>query len=117
MGTNYYAVPNRPSVKEPIHIGKDSIGWTFLFQSQNDTWHDPPVVWNTYEQVRDWLYENTVKNNSYVIIDEYDEIISYDDFIDLIEENQRDEENLSNPRLYNYCRNVNGFRFSDDEFS
>lgn len=117
MGTNYYVVPNRPSVETPVHIGKSSIGWTFLFQSQNDTWHEPPIVWNTYKQVHDWLYEYTVQSNDYVIMDEYDRIISFSDFIELVEEKQQDEHNLSNPHLYEYCRNVDGYRFSDEWFS
>lgn len=36
MGTNYYAVKNRPTVCSPIHIGKSSSGWLFLFHEQND---------------------------------------------------------------------------------
>ena len=36
MGTNYYLVANGPSVHEPIHIGKNSDGWLFHFQSQNN---------------------------------------------------------------------------------
>ena len=36
MGTNYYVIPNRPSVEEPIHIGKSSMGWMFLFQDVSE---------------------------------------------------------------------------------
>lgn len=112
MGTNYYAVRTRPTTEEPIHIGKSSIGWKFLFQSQNDTWREPPVVWNTYEQVYEWLYKNTVKSDNYAIINEYDEIISFDDFIELIETKQK----VTNEDDFTHARNVNGFRFSDEEF-
>ena len=31
MGTNYYAVKNKPTVSSPIHIGKSSMGWKFCF--------------------------------------------------------------------------------------
>ena len=55
MGTNYYLVKNGPTVNEPIHIGKSSMGWLFCFQSQKETWHEPPIVWNTYNQVKDTL--------------------------------------------------------------
>lgn len=112
MGTNYYAVPNRPSVTEPIHIGKSSYGWKFLFQRQNDKWNKPPVVWNTYGQVLDWLYKYTVESPIYVIMDEYDKIISLDDFIDLVDSKQ-DVENEDN---FTWADNVDGYRFTDGEF-
>lgn len=113
MGTNYYAVRNRPTTDEPIHIGKSSIGWKFLFQAQNNNWNNPPVVWNTYEQVRDWLKKYTVESTEYVIIDEYDEIITYDKFLELV----KNKQDIENPDNFTYCRNVNGYRFTDSEFS
>ena len=113
MGTNYYAVRNRPTIEEPIHIGKSSFGWKFLFQTQNNNWNDPPVVWNTYGQVRDWLKKYTVESTEYVIIDEYDKIITYDDFLKLVKNKQDNE----NPDNFTYCGNVNGYRFKDNEFS
>jgi len=112
MGTNYYAVMNRPTVTEPIHIGKSSFGWRFCFQQQNDKYNDPPVIWNTYEQVREWLHKYTVDSNQYVIMNEYDEIISFDDFIKLVEEKQQNY----NPDNFKYSRNVNGYRFTDEDF-
>ena len=112
MGTNYYAVRNRPTIDGPIHIGKSSSGWKFNFQSQNEKWSDPPVIWNTYDQVYEWLYKNTVENDGYVIMDEYDEIVSFDEFIRLVENKQAED----NPNDFTYARNVNGYRFSDGEF-
>ena len=112
MGTNYYAVRNRPSVEEPIHIGKSSIGWKFSFQSHNEQYHEPPIIWNTYDQVYEWLYKQTVESDNYVIMDEYDEIVSFDDLIKLIEEKQKED----NPDDFSYARNVNGYRFTDQEF-
>lgn len=112
MGTNYYAVRNRPTVDGPIHIGKSSIGWKFNFQSHNDTWNEPPIVWNTYDQVYEWLYKNTVESDKYVIINEYDEIVSFEDFIALVERKQSE----NNPDNFRYSRNVNGYRFTDSEF-
>ena len=35
MGTNYYVVSSKPKVCYPIHIGKSSAGWKFLFHSVN----------------------------------------------------------------------------------
>ena len=116
MGTNYYVVPNRPSVREPVHIGKSSIGWMFSFQSQNEKWNDPPIVWNTYPQVVDWLRKNTVEKQDYVIMDEYDEIVPFDEFIDLVQHKQNDPSCRNNPDNFSYSRNVDGYRFSDEEF-
>lgn len=114
MGTNYYAVRTRPTVSEPIHIGKSSSGWRFLFQRQIS----PPAVWDSYEQVKTWLKENTVDKHDYVIIDEYDEIIPYDDFIELVESKQSDTDCKYNPENFRYgVRNVDGYRFADYFFS
>lgn len=112
MGTNYYAVRNRPTTQEPIHIGKSSWGWKFLFQAHNETWEDPPVVWNTYEQVYEWLFKYTVESDEFVIIDEYDQIVSFADFIKMV----KDKQNEDNPDDFRWWRNVNGFRFDDREF-
>lgn len=113
MGTNYYVVPNRPSVQTPIHIGKSSCGWKFLFQEVNDTWHEPPIVWNTFKQVSGWLKKYTVDSTNYVIMDEYDEIISYDDFIAMVAEKQEED----NPEDFRWNKNVDGYRFESEEFS
>jgi hypothetical protein len=117
VSTNYYAVRNRPTTDDPIHIGKSACGWLFHFQAQNHPYNQPPLVWNTYEQVKDWLKKYTVDSKEYVIIDEYDEIISYDDFIKLIDEIQTDDFNINNPDNFRNCRDVNGYRFDDYEFS
>ena len=114
MGTNYYVVPNRPSVAEPIHIGKSSAGWLFHFQEQNEKWHEPPIEWHTYEQVVDWLQRFTVDTDEYVIMDEYDRVVSLEKLINHIEEKQINCK--SNPDNFTYCKNVNGYRFSDREF-
>lgn len=116
MGTNYYAVRNRPTVQDPIHIGKSSAGWLFSFQAQNDRWSEPPVIWNTYEQVKAWLYKHTVLDKDFVIMNEYDEIVSFEDFIGLVDSKQTDEHNRSNPDNFSYSRNVDGYRFSDGDF-
>lgn len=116
MGTNYYAVRNRPTVQNPVHIGKSSAGWLFNFKTQNDTWSNPFVVWNTYEQVKAWLYKHTVLDKDFVIMDEYDEIVSFEDFFNLVDKKQADEHNRNNRDNFTYARNVNGYRFTDEEF-
>lgn len=117
MGVNYYVVRNRPTTEPPIHIGKSSIGWLFLFQSHNETWKTPSVVWNTYEQVKEWLKKYTVDNENFVIIDETDEVISFEEFFEMIDNKQTDGFCLSNSDNFAHCRNVNGYRFTDECFS
>ena len=117
MSTNYYVTPNRPSVCKPIHIGKSSYGWLFLFHAHNEPYEEPPVVWNTYKQVFDWLYENTVVKNDFVIINEYDELVSFDEFVKMVSDKQEDEFNSGNPdNFYDGVRNVDGYRFTDRDF-
>jgi len=114
MGTNYYAVRTRPTIDEPLHIGKSSIGWMFLFQRINKPYNEPPVVWNTFEQIKEWLKKYT-ESGEFVIINEYDEIIPLDDFIEIVEIKQKRDKN--NPANFGYnVVDVDGYRFSDDEF-
>lgn len=117
MGTNYYLVKNGPTTREPVHIGKSSYGWLFAFQTQNEKWSDPPIVWNTFRQVKDTLKKLTVDSSDYVIMDEYDRTVPYDDFVEMVEQKQKDEYNLSNPDNFALSRNVDGYRFNDDYFS
>ena len=114
MGTNYYVVPNRPSIEEPVHIGKSSMGWMFLFHDVDEPYGDVPIVWHSYEELKDWLYEYTVRSQIYIILDEYEEIVDFDELIELIERKQ--EQFKDNPDNFAYCRNVNGYRFDDREF-
>lgn len=68
------------------------------------------------ESCTDGLKKHTVDTQEFVILNEYDEIISYDDFIRLVEDKQHDEHCLSNTDNFAYARNVDGYRFSDGEF-
>lgn len=116
MGTNYFAVKNGPTTQEPLHIGKSSIGWLFCFERKHDSLREPPVEWNTWPQVREWLRKNTVERNDYVIMDEYDEIISFDDFVKLVEDKQKDIGCLSNSHNFTDSMNIDGYRFTDRWF-
>lgn len=118
MGTNYYVVKRKPTISEPVHIGKSSLGWLFCFQIQNNTWEDTPIVWNNYSEVKEWLnkYANG-KDKPYTILDEYDREISYKEFIDLVDRKQKDKNCLSNPDNFKYNKNIDGYRFTDREFS
>jgi hypothetical protein len=78
-----------------------------------------PSIWdvdkplNTFEQWRDYLEETTIDKKTHVIMDEYGEIVSYDWLMELIKNKQTE----NNPDMFEYCENVNGYRFSDGEFS
>lgn len=113
MGTNYYAVKSTPTVDEPIHIGKSSMGWKFLFHEYEDTWHDPPIVWHTFNQIKAWLEEYVEQKKEYVILDEYDRNVSLSEFLDIVkykqEENNKDD--------FTYAKNVDGYRFVEGWFS
>ena len=95
MGTNYYIAENHCGCcnrKDLIHIGKSSVGWAFNFRGHRNTYgeisvdnfsrgtipypYDVDLIsWENYKQV---LKDKT-------IINEYDDIISYDDFVTMIE--------------------------------
>lgn len=110
MGTNYYLVKNRPSVEGGLHIGKSSMGWRFLFYKPPFYEHDRCL--NTFEQWRDYLKEVT-EEGTHIIMSEYDEIFTFDEFMYLVESKQREQ----SEDMFAYCENVNGYRFSDWEFS
>ena len=110
MGTNYYVVRKKPSIREPLHIGKSSAGWRFLFHEVNKyNDFDDDLEIHTFEQWKDFL-EN---NNDILILDEYDKEISVKDFLELVKEKQKE----NNENNFEYCKNVNGYRFSDRDFS
>ncbi len=105
MGTNYYAVRKKPSLyNREIHIGKSSAGWGFLF-SNNDDFH-------TYTQFRKWLDKEVP--NEYVLFNEYNEEITKEQLLKLIEKKQK--EGLENPHNFDYVKNIDGYRFSNDDF-
>lgn len=110
MGTNYYLVKNRPSIDSGLHIGKSSYGWRFLFRRPSGWDVDTPL--NTFEQWRDYLKETT-ESGTHVIMNEYDEIVSFDWFMEMVAEKQKE----NHPDMFSYCDNINGYRFKDGEFS
>ena len=113
MGTNYYAVKNTPTVLSPIHIGKSSIGWKFCFH-RVDKWEnyikDEPL--NTFPQWKTFLEEQTA-NGNIIIMNEYDEVVSVDEFLALVEMKQKE----NNPDDFTYSDNIDGYRFESGEFS
>ena len=45
-------------------------------------------------------------------MNEYDEIVSLNDFLEMVANKQKEDK----PDMFEYCENVNGYRFSDREF-
>lgn len=112
MGTNYYAVKNKPTVCYPIHIGKSSIGWKFLFHRvdkyENYITEEPL---NTYPQWEKFLTEQT-KSGNMVIMNEYDEIVPLEELLELIADKQK----ANNEDDFTWSDNIDGYRFTSGEF-
>lgn len=105
MGTNYYAVKKKPrivKVYDEIHLGKASVGWKFSFQRQ-------PEYYNNYEEFEDFI----LNNKDFIVKDEYGNVIKPKDLLELIKQKQKEK----NPEDFKYDQNVNGYRFTDEEFS
>ena len=112
MGTNYYVVSSTPTIQHPIHIGKSSIGWKFLFNrvSKWDNWvNDEPI--NTFQQWKEFL-ETYTKKNRIVVMNEYDEEVPLEDLLKLIKIKQNED----NPDNFSHADNIDGYRFTSDEF-
>lgn len=76
MGTNYYVAKNKcdccKRYDEEYHIGKSSFGWAFSFQGYR---------WNKLTSWKAW--KEFLKDQ--MIIDEYGDTISYEDFVTMVE--------------------------------
>jgi hypothetical protein len=106
MGTNYYAVKKEPRVYDRvIHLGKSSFGWRFLFHETEDI--------RTFPQFKRWLSENIGDTKEYVLMNEYNEEVTVVELIELIEIKQKE----NNPDNFSHCKDIDGYRFSDREFS
>lgn len=114
-----YTVSYDFDLREPnqIHIGKSSAGWLFNFQYQDTEVGNIKIKWHSYEDVMSFLKEWVSQKKEFVIIDEYNRIVSYTKFKDLVDTKQKDPHNLDNPHNFHYCDNVKGYRFSSGDFS
>lgn len=110
MSTNYYAVRKEPCLyNREIHLGKSSVGWLFLFHETDEI--------HTYPQFVKWLEDN-VDTGEWVLFNEYNEQITKEELLELIERKQNDPRIKNNPdNFMYYCKNVNGYRFLSGEFS
>lgn len=107
MGTNYYAIKKKPSLYSSIiHIGKSSFGWKFLFRGYLDEGEECLNI----KSLNDW--KKYLDNDELIILNEYDQEISYNDFFDMIEKKQL-ENNIDD---FTYSVNVGGYRFNFRDF-
>lgn len=108
MSTNYYALKKEPTLYDrTIHIGKSSAGWLFLFEDNNE--------FHTYPQFKRWL-DNNIDTGEYVLFDEYNHRISKEELLKIIDKKQNDPHCRSNPDNFKCNKNIDGYRFSMDEF-
>lgn len=109
MGTNYY-LKSQPcescgQCQNPLHIGKSSVGWRFLFRS-----YTFPLHINCFD---DWLLE--LKNNKKLIYNEYNEKIDLYQLLELIESKRNGKSNANRNR--SFFQDEKGYDFCSNEFS
>ena len=82
MGTNYYyklnVCPHCLRPEKTLHLGKNSYGWNFLLQANDDYYK------RSWYVMKDWLL-----HTDGIIENEYGEIIHKHKFIELVEDNQK----------------------------
>ena len=107
MGTNYYALYNKCKSCErydSLHLGKSSFGWKFLFRKH-------PFEISCFREFIDFINSDDVD-----IIDEYGKLINKEDFINMIEEKQKNTKIL-NERKGSDIEIIDGYEFKDGDFS
>lgn len=108
MGTNYYGRLKKPKRKtyldyEKFHIGKSSCGWKFCFQTNKH--------FKSFEEFKKWL-----NDDNFIIFDEYGRKVDKNEFLKMILDKQNEDETQT--RYDNeYTRNIDGFDFTDNDFS
>ena len=108
MGTNYYAVEKKPSLRRrTFHIGKASAGWKFVFRGYQDASSDIPVIlsFDTWKHI-------LRPDGDFVIFDEYNREVSNKEFFKMVNEMQSNE----NKDNFTHDVNVGGYRFYFNDF-
>ena len=112
MGTNYYLrydLCNSCSRYNELHIGKNSFGWKFVFQVDEEN----ELV--TYDRWVDFLKSEVERGSK--IVDEYNKEISLEDFIGIVEEKQKDIKNKDHVDYNGNYLDVRSYNFCKNEFS
>lgn len=105
MSTNYNVVPREPKFDpEILHLGKSCFKRPFLFQGYEFKGR------KGLDSYAKWL--GYIVENDLVIVNEYDEVISLEDFITLVKESssQKPWEDDGKTQL------IDGYYFAFDEF-
>jgi hypothetical protein len=115
MGTNYYLEHNH-CVKckrlDEIHIGKNSWGWSFSFHGKRkDEWSDESM-----EEIKSWQdWKKLIAKDGAIIRNEYDEIVSAKEFIEIVENVKEDDLNHTAYMREDYKKKY-GHKYSKEEF-
>ena len=111
MGTNYYHRKNICEYCDRFdekHIGKSSAGWKFNFQGYKDE-SDSLIL--SFADLKKELQTGKIFN-------EYDKVISFDDFVKMVENKQTGKfNNKPNKNHYDYCQKEasnRGYDMSND---
>ena len=105
MGTNYYAISNKPTVHDyKIHIGKANWKSKFLLHYCDE--------FKSMNELKDFFDEH-VRNGEYVIMDEYENVIPPDDMLDYIDSKQGSKNPIN---FADGERDIDGYRFVEGEF-
>ncbi len=114
MGTNYYTRENecdKCGRYEQIHLGKSSHGWQFTFQ------YNGGLYYKGVTQMENWLKDKNIWN-------EYNEPVTHEDFWGMVKEKQNSRNKnhaeyvkTHHPESARYEHNIDGYSFTDREFS
>ena len=108
MGTNYHIKENdcrKCGRFDEIHLGKNSWGWQFGFQYNGGQYY------KNVEEMKAWLKGKQIWN-------EYDEKVSYEDFWKMVKAEQVEKNlNHASEHMTSYNRVIDGYSFTDCEFS
>lgn len=75
------------SLSPKIHIGKQSYGWQFIFNANRFRYYQP-----NKEDIDKFL-----RDENMVFVDEYDKVVSVDDFWEMVDKNK---EKMNNEEYY-----------------
>jgi hypothetical protein len=114
MSCNYYArIKHCPFCgrNDQIHLGKSSIGWTFLLQANNFEYY------HSWQEMKEWLRDTVIEN-------EYEERVEIENFIKLVEYKYKEDGALNHQRNDKYnipekfvTTDPEGYEFHNGDFS
>lgn len=121
LSVNYYIRKKKPiEVFPEFHIGKRSCGWKPLFES----YHSDMPYGITVDVDRPYIdrvsdIEALVESGEWEIVDEYDEVVTYEQFIDHMDTDYDVETKRSSHMGIGIgaYRGVDGREYTDEEFS